>query len=86
MPELGRALVDLHDSKDFPTHARDEFYIGPIYEATGPKVRPSWRRRQAAPARGSMQAPAAKGPKEAPQPPAAAAPSCVDKVTIDIDL
>ena len=43
--ELRRALVDLHGSKSVSTFARDEFYIGPIYEVTGPKGRP-WQRRQ----------------------------------------
>ena len=43
--ELRRALVDLHGSKSVSTFARDEFYIGPIYGVTGPKVRPSQRRR-----------------------------------------
>ena len=39
--QLGRALVDLHGSKSLPAFARDEYYIGPIYEVTGPKVRPT---------------------------------------------
>ena len=43
--ELRRALVDLHGSKSVLAFARDEFYIGPIYGVTGPKVRPSQRRR-----------------------------------------
>lgn len=45
LTELRRALVDLHGSKSVSTFARDEFYIGPIYGVTGPKVRPSQRRR-----------------------------------------
>ena len=39
--QLRRALMDLHGSKSLPAFARDEYYSGPIYEVTGPKVRPT---------------------------------------------
>ena len=39
--ELRRAFMDLHETKSLPAFARDEYYIGPIYEVTGPKDRPT---------------------------------------------
>ena len=39
--QVRRALMDLHGSKSLLAFARDEYYIGPIYEVTGPKVRPT---------------------------------------------
>ena len=39
--ELRRALMDLHGTKSLSAFARDEYYIGPSYEVTGPKDRPT---------------------------------------------
>jgi hypothetical protein len=44
--KLRRASVDLHESKSVSAFARDDFYIGEVYEVTGPKGRPLERRRQ----------------------------------------
>jgi hypothetical protein len=44
--QLGRASVDLHGSKSVSAFARDDFYIGQVYEAKGQKVRSRQRRRE----------------------------------------
>ena len=44
--DLGRALVDSCESKSVLTFAWDVFYIGHSYGVTGPKGRPSQRRRR----------------------------------------
>ena len=44
--DLGRALVDSCESKSVLTFAWDVFYIGHNYGVTGPKGRPSLRRRR----------------------------------------
>ena len=53
--QLGRALVNLHESKGIPAFARDVYYIGPNNEVTGPKGRLSWRRRRRHRRDGSVQ-------------------------------
>jgi hypothetical protein len=45
--QLRRASADLHESKSVSAFARDDFYIGQVYEVTGPKGRPCWRRGEA---------------------------------------
>ena len=47
MTQLRRASADLHESKSVSAFARDDFYIGQVYEVTGPKGRPNWRRGEA---------------------------------------
>ena len=59
--QLRRALMDLHGSKSLPAFARDEYYIGPIYEVTGPKVRPTWRWPESTGARAFVQEDAGVG-------------------------
>ena len=45
MTQLRRASVDLHRSKSLPALTWDDFYIGALYEATGPMGRSEQRRR-----------------------------------------
>ena len=59
--EVRRAMMDLHGSKSILAFAWDVYYIGRNYETTGPKDRPTWRRREAAPARGIVQVDAGVG-------------------------